>query len=103
MYDAISARLAEPAFRPADGSGHLGQLVTAAEKVQSTVDGADLDALRAELKQTAATARQIAAAAPHRAEAFQACQAMIDRLKQRAPIWKKEFSPDGSSWVGLGP
>jgi molybdopterin synthase catalytic subunit len=45
----------------------------------------------------------IAAAAPHRGEAFAACQAMIDRLKQRAPIWKKEFSPDGSSWVGLGP
>jgi molybdopterin synthase catalytic subunit len=45
----------------------------------------------------------IAAAAPHRGEAFQACQAMIDRLKERAPIWKKEIGPDGSSWVGLGP
>ena len=45
----------------------------------------------------------IAAAAPHRAEAFRACQAMIDRLKQRAPIWKKEIGPDGSSWVGMGP
>jgi molybdopterin synthase catalytic subunit len=45
----------------------------------------------------------IAAAAPHRAEAFLACQAMIDRLKARAPIWKKEFSPDGAVWVGMGP
>jgi molybdopterin synthase catalytic subunit len=45
----------------------------------------------------------IAASAPHRAEAFQACQAMIDRLKERAPIWKKEIGPDGSSWVGMGP
>lgn len=45
----------------------------------------------------------IAAAAPHRAEAFRACQAMIDRLKERAPIWKKETGPDGTSWVGLGP
>jgi MoaE-MoaD fusion protein len=45
----------------------------------------------------------IAAAAPHRAEAFRACQAMIDRLKQRAPIWKKEIGPDGASWVGMGP
>jgi molybdopterin converting factor subunit 1 len=45
----------------------------------------------------------IAAAAPHRAEAFRACQAMIDRLKQRAPIWKKEIGPDGASWVGSGP
>ncbi len=45
----------------------------------------------------------IAAAAPHRAEAFRACQAMIDRLKDRAPIWKKETGPDGTSWVGMGP
>ena len=45
----------------------------------------------------------IAAAAPHRAEAFSACRAMIDRLKDRVPIWKKEFSVDGVEWVGLGP
>jgi molybdopterin converting factor subunit 1 len=45
----------------------------------------------------------IAAAAPHRAEAFTACRAMIDRLKESVPIWKKEFGDDGSEWVGLGP
>jgi molybdopterin synthase catalytic subunit len=45
----------------------------------------------------------IAAAAPHRAEAFAACRAMIDRLKDRVPIWKKEISVDGAEWVGLGP
>lgn len=45
----------------------------------------------------------IAAAAPHRAEAFAACRAAIDRLKERAPIWKKEIFEDGESWVGLGP
>ena len=45
----------------------------------------------------------VAAAAPHRGEAFDACRFAIDELKQRVPIWKKEFSPDGSSWVGLGP
>jgi molybdopterin converting factor subunit 1 len=45
----------------------------------------------------------IAAAAPHRGEAFTACRAMIDRLKDRVPIWKKEVTPDGSSWIGLGP
>jgi molybdopterin synthase catalytic subunit len=45
----------------------------------------------------------IAAAAPHRGEAFRACQAMIDELKQRAPIWKKETGPDGTHWVGMGP
>lgn len=45
----------------------------------------------------------IAAAAPHRAEAFTACRAMIDRLKDRVPIWKREISEDGAEWVGLGP
>jgi molybdopterin synthase catalytic subunit len=45
----------------------------------------------------------IAAAAPHRAEAFVACRAMIDRLKERVPIWKKEVGVDGEQWVGLGP
>ena len=45
----------------------------------------------------------IAAAAPHRAEAFVACRAMIDRLKDRVPIWKKEVGDDGAEWIGLGP
>lgn len=45
----------------------------------------------------------IAAAAPHRAEAFTACRAMIDRLKDSVPIWKKEIGEDGAEWVGLGP
>ena len=45
----------------------------------------------------------IAAAAPHRAEAFEACRFAIERLKQDAPIWKRETYLDGESWVGLGP
>ncbi len=45
----------------------------------------------------------IAAAAPHRAEAFDACRHAIERLKQDVPIWKKEFFEDGEVWVGLGP
>lgn len=45
----------------------------------------------------------IAAAAPHRAEAFTACRAMIDRLKDRVPIWKKEIGTNGEEWIGLGP
>jgi molybdopterin synthase catalytic subunit len=44
----------------------------------------------------------IAAAAPHRAEAFDACRAAIDRLKARAPIWKKEIGESGEAWLGLG-
>ena len=45
----------------------------------------------------------IAVSAPHRAEAFEACRAVIDRLKDRAPIWKKEVGVDGSEWIGIGP
>jgi molybdopterin synthase catalytic subunit len=45
----------------------------------------------------------IAAAAPHRAPAFRACEAAIERLKRDAPIWKREVFEDGSAWVGLGP
>lgn len=41
----------------------------------------------------------VAAAAAHRAAAFDACRFAIDRLKQIAPIWKKEHSPDGAVWV----
>lgn len=41
----------------------------------------------------------IAAAAEHRAAAFDACRWMIDELKQRVPIWKKEITPQGESWV----
>ena len=42
----------------------------------------------------------IACAAPHRGEAFDACRAMIDRIKQTVPIWKKERGPGGEEWVG---
>jgi molybdopterin synthase catalytic subunit len=45
----------------------------------------------------------IAASAPHRAQAFDACRAAIDRLKESVPIWKKEIAEDGEEWVGLGP
>lgn len=39
--------------------------------------------------------------APHRAEAFEACRYLIDEIKHRVPIWKKEYYADGSSeWVG---
>jgi molybdopterin synthase catalytic subunit len=49
------------------------------------------------------TAVVVAAAAPHRAEAFSACRFAIDALKERAPIWKKEIGTDGEVWIGIGP
>jgi molybdopterin synthase catalytic subunit len=45
----------------------------------------------------------IAASAPHRDEAFQACRHAIEALKRDVPIWKKEVYEDGDVWVGLGP
>lgn len=41
----------------------------------------------------------VAAAAPHRAEAFDACRTAIDQLKKRAPIWKKEIGESGAAWI----
>lgn len=35
----------------------------------------------------------------HRAEAFEAARYIIDELKHRAPIWKKEHWPGGAEWV----
>ena len=45
----------------------------------------------------------IAASAPHRAEAFEACRDAIEALKREVPIWKRETSVDGQSWFGRGP
>ena len=42
----------------------------------------------------------IAAAAPHRDEAFVACRYVIEEVKKRLPIWKKEMHADGTTtWV----
>lgn len=48
------------------------------------------------------TAVAIAVSAAHRAPAFEACRAAIDRIKLRAPIWKKEIGESGEAWVGFG-
>lgn len=45
----------------------------------------------------------VAASAPHRAEAFAACRAAIERLKEDVPIWKREVAVDGATWVVQGP
>ena len=45
----------------------------------------------------------IAAAAPHRAAAFDACRYAIEELKARAPIWKREIYPTGEVWAAATP
>ncbi|HEY1536849.1 MAG TPA: molybdenum cofactor biosynthesis protein MoaE [Polyangiaceae bacterium] len=46
------------------------------------------------------TAVICAASSAHRGEAFQACRLLIDRIKARVPIWKREHGPSGPYWVG---
>ncbi len=43
----------------------------------------------------------VAVSCPHRADAFDACRALIDELKASVPIWKHQrFADGGSEWVG---
>ena len=41
----------------------------------------------------------VAVSAEHRKEAFEACKFGIDAIKERAPIWKKEFAEDAVEWL----
>lgn len=41
----------------------------------------------------------VATASPHRADAFQAAEYLMDYLKSRAPFWKKEVTDDHAGWV----
>ncbi len=42
----------------------------------------------------------IAVASPHRDAAFLACRFLIDELKTRLPVWKREVYGDGHHWIG---
>jgi len=49
-------------------------------------------------------ALSVAVSAPHRREAFEACRIVVDEIKRRVPIWKKEVYEDGSGeWVHCAP
>jgi molybdopterin synthase catalytic subunit len=42
----------------------------------------------------------VAVSCPHRGDAFDACRALIDELKQVVPIWKhQQYAGGGSDWV----
>lgn len=41
----------------------------------------------------------IVVGAGHRREAFQGCEYILERIKERAPFWKKEYRKEGASWV----
>jgi len=44
----------------------------------------------------------VAVAAAHRRAAFAAAEGMMNELKSRAPLWKREIYEDGSAWIGQG-
>ena len=44
----------------------------------------------------------IAVSAPHRHDALSACRDVIDELKERVPLWKKEVYEGGEEWIGRG-
>jgi molybdopterin synthase catalytic subunit len=44
----------------------------------------------------------IAVASGHRDESYQASRYIIEEIKKRVPVWKKEFYSDGSDWITRG-
>jgi molybdopterin synthase catalytic subunit len=45
------------------------------------------------------TSLLVAVSSPHRREAFEACHAYVDRLKESVPVWKKEVFEGGEEWI----
>ena len=77
------------------------ELERIAREVESAAPGVRVAALhRTGSLRVGEIAVVCAASAAHRGEAFQATRALIDAIKARVPIWKRETGPDGASWVG---
>jgi molybdenum cofactor biosynthesis protein MoaC len=71
-----------------------------AEEIEREIPGVRLAAIhRAGSLAVGEDAVACAASAPHRAEAFDAARRLIDAIKARAPIWKREHGPDGPRWL----
>jgi molybdopterin synthase catalytic subunit len=72
-----------------------------AEEIEKEIDGARVCAIHRVGSLVVGDAAIVcAASAPHRGEAFKACRLLIDRIKERVPIWKREWGPHGAAWVG---
>lgn len=77
------------------------QLTAIAAEIENELDGVRVACVHriGELS-VGEVAVACATSAPHREQAFAACRALIDRVKQRLPIWKREHGPNGPYWVG---
>jgi molybdenum cofactor biosynthesis protein MoaC len=77
------------------------ELERVATEIESEIPGTRLSVLhRIGALQVGDLAVVCAASAAHRDEAFRACRALIDRVKERVPIWKREHDEQGASWIG---
>lgn len=77
------------------------EMTKIAEELEQEIDGVRVSAIhRVGSLGVGDAAIVCAASAPHRGEAFRACRELIDRIKSRVPIWKREWGPDGAAWVG---
>lgn len=77
------------------------ELLAIASEIESELTGTRLACLhRIGALRVGDVAVICAAAAPHRGEAFSACRELIDRLKARVPIWKREHGAEGPHWIG---
>jgi molybdopterin synthase catalytic subunit len=71
------------------------------DEIEREIDGARVSAIhRVGPLAVGDLAIVCAASAPHRGEAFRACRELIDRIKARVPVWKREWGPEGAAWVG---
>ena len=80
------------------------QLVEVAEAVAAAYPVRALAAVhRVGLLSVGDIAVVVAVSCPHRGEAFEAARLLIDSLKERVPIWKRQVYADGEvEWVGCG-
>jgi molybdopterin synthase catalytic subunit len=83
------------------GSMAVAEMERIVEELSAEVDGVRLAVVhRTGSLAVGDIAVVCAASAPHRGQAFDACRALIDRIKARVPVWKREHGPDGATWVG---
>ena len=77
------------------------ELTAIADEIEREIPGVSLAVLhRVGRLQVGDLAVVCAAGAAHRDEAFRACRELIERIKARVPIWKREHGPAGAHWVG---
>jgi len=77
------------------------EMLRIVEEIEQRVPGTKLSVLhRVGSLNVGDAAVVCAASAAHRSEAFEACRMLIDEIKSRVPIWKREHGPDGPYWVG---